>query len=51
MVAEALGRGASLADVQKIFGHSSFETTMKYVHSDFERMRNAMKILEEKIKK
>ncbi len=51
MVAEALGRGASLADVQKILGHSSFETTMKYVHSDFERMRNAMKILEEKIKK
>lgn len=51
MVSEALGRGASLADVQKILGHSSFETTMKYVHSDFGRMKKAMKALEEKMKK
>ena len=51
MVSEALGRGASLADVQKILGHSSFETTMKYVHSDFSRMKKAMEVLEEKMKK
>jgi len=50
MISEALGRGASLADIQKILGHSSFETTMKYDHSKFSRMKKAMEVLEEKIK-
>ena len=51
MVSEALGRGASLTDIMKILGHSQIETTLKYVHSDFERMRKAMEVLEEKAKK
>lgn len=51
MVSEALGRGVGIADIQKILGHSSLDTTMKYVHSDFGRMRKAMNILEEKAKK
>ena len=51
MVSEALGRGASLTDIMKILGHSQIETTLKYVHSDFGRMKKAMEVLEEKIKK
>lgn len=51
MVSEALGRGASLTDIMKILGHSQIETTLKYVHSDFERMKKAMQVLEEKAKK
>jgi integrase len=48
MVSEALGRGASLADIMKVLGHSQVETTLKYVHTDFERMKRAIEILGEK---
>jgi len=48
MVSEALGRGASLADIMKVLGHSQVETTLKYVHTDFERMRKAVEVLGEK---
>jgi len=51
MISEALGRGASLQDVMKILGHSQLKTTLHYVHSDFGRMKNAMKALENAIKK
>lgn len=51
MISEALGRGASLTDIMKILGHSQIETTLKYVHSDFGRMKKAMEVLEEKAKK
>ena len=51
MVSEALGRGVGLADVMKILGHSQVETTMRYLHPDFSRMRKAMEVLEEKAKK
>ncbi len=44
----ALGRGASLADIMKVLGHSHVETTLKYVPADFERMRKAVGVLEEK---
>jgi len=50
MVSEALGKGVGLADIQKILGHSSFDTTMKYLHSDFSRMKKAMKTLEKRAK-
>jgi len=51
MVSEALGRGVGLADVMKILGHSQVETTMRYLHADFGRMKKAMKVLERKAKK
>jgi integrase len=51
MVSEALGRGVSLADIMKVLGHSRMETTLKYIHSDFSRMKKAVEILEEKTKK
>lgn len=31
----------------KILGHSKVETTMKYLHADFDRMKKAMEVLEE----
>jgi len=46
MVSQALGKGVGLADIMEILGHSKIETTMKYLHSDFGRMKKAMKILE-----
>ncbi len=51
MVSEALGKGVGLADVMKILGHSQVETTMRYLHADFERMKAAMEALERKTKK
>jgi len=51
MVSEALGKGVGLADIMKILGHSNIETTQKYMHSDFERMKKAVEILEEKTRK
>jgi integrase len=51
MVSEALGRGVGLADVMKVLGHSQIETTMKYIHPDFSRMKKAVQILERKTKK
>lgn len=51
MVSEALGRGVGLADVMKVLGHSQIETTMKYIHPDFSRMKKAVQVLEEKTKK
>ena len=51
MVSEALGRGVGLKDIMEILGHSRIETTMKYQHSSFERMKKAVEILEEKTKK
>lgn len=35
----------------KILGHSQIETTMKYLHADFGRMKKAMEVLERKAKK
>jgi len=51
MVTEALGRGASLRDVMKILGHRRVETTLKYVHADFDRMKKAMLALEDVVDK
>ena len=51
MVSEALGKGVGLADVMKILGHSQVETTMRYLHADFNRMKAAMEALERKAKK
>ena len=47
MVSNALGKGVGIADIQKILGHSKVETTMRYMHSDFGRMKKAVEILEE----
>lgn len=46
MVSQALGKGVGLADIMKILGHSKVETTMKYLHTDFDRMKKAVEILE-----
>jgi len=51
MVSEAIGKGVGLADIMKVLGHSQVETTMKYLHSDFSRMKKAVEILEKKTKK
>jgi len=51
MVSEALGREVGLADVMKVLGNSQIETTMKYIHPDFSRMKKAVQILERKAKK
>jgi hypothetical protein len=51
MISEALGKGVGLADVMKVLGHSQVETILKYVHSDFDRMKKAVEILEQKAKK
>jgi integrase len=51
MVSEALGHGVGLADVMKVLGHSQVETTLKYIHPDFERMKRAVQVLAEKAKK
>ena len=51
MVSEALGRGVGLADVMKVLGHSQVETTLKYIHPDFERMKKAVEVLAEKAEK
>lgn len=48
MVSEALGRGVGLKDIMEILGHSRIETTMKYQHSSFKRMKKAVEILEKK---
>ena len=48
MVSEAIGKGVGLADIMKVLGHSRIETTMKYLHADFERMKKAVKVLEKK---
>lgn len=45
LVSEALGKGVGLADIMKILGHSQVKTTMKYQHSDLERMRQAVDVL------
>lgn len=51
MVSEAIGKGVGLADIMKVLGHSRVETTMKYLHPEFGRMKKAMEVLEEKTKK
>jgi len=51
MVSEALGRGVGLADIMKVLGHSQVETTLKYIHPDFERMKKAVEVLAEKARK
>ena len=51
MIKEALGRGASLEDIMKILGHSQLETTLRYVHADFDRMKKAMGALEDIVDK
>ncbi len=50
MVSQALGRGVGPKDIMEILGHSRLETTMKYLHSDFDRKKLALEILEEKTK-
>jgi len=49
MVSEAIGKGVGLADIMKVLGHSQVKTTMKYLHSDFDRMKRAVQILENKM--
>lgn len=51
MVSEAMGKGVGLADIMKVLGHSQIETTLKYVHSDFSRMKKAVQVLENRTKK
>lgn len=51
MVSEALGRGVGLADVMAILGHSQVQTTLRYQHTDLDRMRKAMEALDEKTPK
>jgi len=51
MVSEALGHGVGLADAMKVLGHSQVETTLKYIHPNFERMKKAVEVLAEKAKK
>ena len=46
-----MGNGIGLADVMNILGHSKVETTMKYVHPDFDRMKRLVEKVEEKTKK
>ena len=50
MVSQALGKGVGIADIMQILGHSKVETTMKYMHSNFDRMKKAMEILEKETK-
>jgi integrase len=47
MVSEALGQGVGLADIMKVLGHSRMETTLRYQHEDFARMKKAVEILGE----
>ena len=47
MVSQDLGKGVGLTDIMKILGHSKVETTMKYLHADYDRMKKAVEILEE----
>jgi len=51
IMASSLGQGVGLADVMKILGHSQIKTTMRYLHSDFDRMKKAMETLAEATKK
>jgi integrase len=37
--------------LMKVLGHSQVETTMRYLHADFGRMKAAMAALERKAKK
>jgi integrase len=46
MVSEALGQGVGLADIMKVLGHSKMETTLRYQHESFDRMKKAVEILE-----
>jgi integrase len=48
MISEALGKGAGLADVMAILGHSRIQTTLSYTHEDMERMRFALDTLARK---
>jgi len=48
MVSQALGQGVGLADVMKVLGHSQVKTTMRYLHADFDRMKKALEILQER---
>jgi len=48
LVSNALGKGVGIGDIMKILGHSQIKTTMKYIHSDFDRMKVAMEVLEKK---
>lgn len=49
MVSEALGKGVGLADIMKILGHSRMMTTLRYQHTDLERMKKAMRVLGKKM--
>jgi hypothetical protein len=40
-----------LADIMRVLGHSKVETTLRYVHADFDRIRKAVETLEKMGKK
>ncbi len=42
LMAANIGKGATLQDVMSVLGHSRTETTLKYTHSDRDRMRSAL---------
>ena len=50
MVSNAIGQGVGFADVMQVLGHSQVDTTMKYVHSNIDRMRKAVEVLEKETK-
>lgn len=45
MVAQAIGRGANLADIMSVLGHSRTETTLRHTHSSLERMKIALETI------
>jgi integrase len=51
MVSEALGHGVGLADVMKVLGHSKIETTARYQHPEFGRMKKAVESIAEKVER
>jgi len=50
LVSRTLGKGVGLKDIMLITGHSRMETILGYIHSDFNRMKKALKILEGQVK-
>jgi len=46
MINEGLGKGAGIRDIQDVLGHSQLATTMRYLHSNADRMVIALKTLE-----